>query len=65
MFGSEQVPFWDGNPSHPFLSVKACADFRGLDVGDFVYHCHIAEHEDHGMMSIIRVARDGWTLRAS
>jgi len=30
-------------------------DFRGLDVGDFVYHCHIAEHEDHGMMAIIRV----------
>jgi len=30
-------------------------DCRGLDVGDFVYHCHIAEHGDHGMMAIIRV----------
>jgi FtsP/CotA-like multicopper oxidase with cupredoxin domain len=30
-------------------------DFRGFDIGDFVYHCHIAEHEDHGMMAIIRV----------
>ena len=28
---------------------------RGADVGDFVYHCHIAEHEDHGIMAIIRV----------
>ena len=23
--------------------------------GDFVYHCHIAEHEDAGMMAVIRV----------
>jgi FtsP/CotA-like multicopper oxidase with cupredoxin domain len=50
-----QVPFWDGNPAHPYPSVKVRMDFRGLDVGDFVYHCHIAEHEDNGMMAIIRV----------
>jgi multicopper oxidase len=30
-------------------------DFRGMDIGDFVYHCHIAEHEDDGMMAIVRV----------
>ena len=24
-------------------------------VGDFVYHCHILEHEDGGMMARIRV----------
>jgi FtsP/CotA-like multicopper oxidase with cupredoxin domain len=30
-------------------------DFRGPDVGDFVYHCHILGHEDLGMMAIIRV----------
>ena len=37
-------------------------DFRGPDVGDFVYHCHILAHEDGGMMAIIRVVpRDaGW-----
>ena len=23
--------------------------------GEFVFHCHIAEHEDHGMMANIRV----------
>jgi len=50
-----QVPYWDGNPTHPFPSVTVRMDFRGLDIGDFVYHCHIAEHEDNGMMSIIRV----------
>ncbi|MGD0119717.1 MAG: multicopper oxidase domain-containing protein [Candidatus Binatus sp.] len=50
-----QVPFWDGNPNHPYPSVTVRMDFRGADVGDFVYHCHIAEHEDDGMMAIIRV----------
>jgi FtsP/CotA-like multicopper oxidase with cupredoxin domain len=23
--------------------------------GDFVYHCHILEHEDGGMMAAVRV----------
>ena len=41
--------------SHPFPSVTVRIDFRGAVVGDFVYHCHIAEHEDDGMMAIIRV----------
>jgi FtsP/CotA-like multicopper oxidase with cupredoxin domain len=50
-----QIPFWDGNPRHPYPSVTIRMDFRGVDIGDFVYHCHIAEHEDHGMMAIIRV----------
>jgi FtsP/CotA-like multicopper oxidase with cupredoxin domain len=50
-----QVPYWDGNPKDPYPSVKLRIDFRGHDIGDFVYHCHIAEHEDGGMMAIIRV----------
>jgi FtsP/CotA-like multicopper oxidase with cupredoxin domain len=50
-----QVPYWDGNPDHPYPKVKVRVDFRGPDIGDFVYHCHIAEHEDGGMMAIIRV----------
>jgi hypothetical protein len=48
------VPFWKGR-GHPFPSVKVRMDFRGPDIGDFVYHCHILEHEDNGMMAIIRV----------
>jgi FtsP/CotA-like multicopper oxidase with cupredoxin domain len=50
-----QVPYWDGNPDHPYPKVTVRVDFRGPDIGDFVYHCHIAEHEDGGMMAIIRV----------
>ena len=34
-------------------------DFRGYAKGDFVYHCHILNHEDGGMMAIIRVAPKG------
>jgi FtsP/CotA-like multicopper oxidase with cupredoxin domain len=49
------VPFWDGNHSHPYPSVTLRMDFRGPDIGDFVFHCHILGHEDLGMMNIIRV----------
>ncbi len=51
------VPFWTG--SGPYPSVKLRMDFRGPDVGDFVYHCHILGHEDSGMMAIIRVLPRG------
>jgi FtsP/CotA-like multicopper oxidase with cupredoxin domain len=47
------IPFWRGKGKFP--SVKVRMDFRGPDIGDFVYHCHILEHEDKGMMAIIRV----------
>jgi FtsP/CotA-like multicopper oxidase with cupredoxin domain len=50
-----EIPFWDGNPAHPYPSVTLRMDFRGNDIGDFVYHCHILNHEDQGMMAIIRV----------
>ena len=50
-----EVPNWDGNPAHPFPSVTLRIDFRGHDLGDFVFHCHILGHEDLGMMNIIRV----------
>jgi FtsP/CotA-like multicopper oxidase with cupredoxin domain len=47
------IPFWNG--TGPYPSVKLRMDFRGPDIGDFVYHCHILGHEDSGMMAIIRV----------
>jgi hypothetical protein len=50
-----EIPFWDGNPAHPYPSVTLRMDFRGHDIGDFVFHCHILNHEDEGMMAIIRV----------
>lgn len=53
MLDTVDVPFWSG--SGPYPSVTILLDFRGPDTGDFVYHCHILEHEDGGMMAIIRV----------
>jgi FtsP/CotA-like multicopper oxidase with cupredoxin domain len=50
-----QVAHWDGNPQHPYPTIRVRMDFRGPDVGDFVFHCHILAHEDLGMMNIIRV----------
>ena len=50
-----QVPFWNGNTATPFPDVQLLLDFRGMDVGDFVFHCHILGHEDLGMMAIIQV----------
>ena len=52
-----EVPFWDNvkNPNGPVPDVQLMMDFRGMDIGDFVYHCHILSHEDLGMMAIIRV----------
>lgn len=55
------VPFWDGK-SAVYPMVKVRMDFRDPNsVGTFVYHCHLLEHEDGGMMGTIRVeprARD-------
>ena len=49
------VPFWDGK-SAIYPQVKLRMDFRDPNaVGTFVYHCHILEHEDGGMMGTIRV----------
>jgi FtsP/CotA-like multicopper oxidase with cupredoxin domain len=48
-----QIPFWTGQGPYPYIKVKM--DFRGPTTGDFVYHCHILDHEDAGMMAIIRV----------
>jgi FtsP/CotA-like multicopper oxidase with cupredoxin domain len=48
------VPYWLGG-GLPYTSITVKLDFRGPDIGDFVYHCHILDHEDFGMMAIIRV----------
>ena len=47
------IPFWTGTGPYPNITVRM--DFRGADVGDFVYHCHFIFHADFGMMAIIRV----------
>jgi len=49
------VPFWDGKTSK-YPSVKLRMDFRDPSiVGIFPYHCHLLEHEDGGMMGLVRV----------
>ncbi len=48
------LPYWSG--SGPYPSVKVRMDFRDPNiVGTFVYHCHILQHEDSGMMAAIQV----------
>jgi FtsP/CotA-like multicopper oxidase with cupredoxin domain len=53
MLDMAQVGYRTGSGPYPSITVRM--DFRGKDVGDFVYHCHILGHEDNGMMAIIRV----------
>jgi FtsP/CotA-like multicopper oxidase with cupredoxin domain len=49
------VPYWDGQ-SRTYPSVKLRIDFRDPEtVGTFLYHCHILDHEDGGMMAKIKV----------
>jgi len=54
-----EVPGWDGNPVHPYPAVRLLIDYRGADIGTFVFHCHILGHEDLGMMNIIQVVPPG------
>ena len=49
------VPYYDGKALE-YPSVRLRMDFRDPNtLGDFVYHCHLLEHEDGGMMGLIRV----------
>jgi FtsP/CotA-like multicopper oxidase with cupredoxin domain len=48
------VGFWDGTMPYPSVTVRM--DFRDPEIaGTFVYHCHILDHEDGGMMAEIQV----------
>jgi FtsP/CotA-like multicopper oxidase with cupredoxin domain len=49
-----EIPFYSG--SGPYHSIKVRMDFRDPEIaGTFVYHCHILDHEDQGMMHKIRI----------
>lgn len=49
------VPYYNGRDL-AYPSVRIRLDFRDPNtVGTFVYHCHLLEHEDGGMMGMIRV----------
>jgi FtsP/CotA-like multicopper oxidase with cupredoxin domain len=53
------LPAWkDSNDPVPYVKLRM--DFRGKGssiAGTFVYHCHILEHEDNGMMGSIEVKK--------
>jgi FtsP/CotA-like multicopper oxidase with cupredoxin domain len=49
------VPYFTGR-TLGYPSVRLRMDFRDPEiVGTFVYHCHLLEHEDRGMMGTVRV----------
>ncbi|HEY8053474.1 MAG TPA: multicopper oxidase domain-containing protein [Steroidobacteraceae bacterium] len=49
------VPYFNGRTLQ-YPSVRLRMDFRDPDtVGTFVYHCHLLEHEDGGMMGLVHV----------
>jgi FtsP/CotA-like multicopper oxidase with cupredoxin domain len=48
------VPYWTGSGPYPSITVRM--DFRDPNIaGTFVYHCHVLDHEDAGMMAKILV----------
>ncbi|WP_085314943.1 multicopper oxidase family protein [Derxia lacustris] len=48
------LPAWSGSGPYPAVTLRMY--FNEADIrGNFVYHCHILEHEDNGMMAIVRV----------
>ena len=49
------VPYYNGRALQ-YPSVRLRMDFRDPNtLGTFVYHCHLLEHEDGGMMGTVRV----------
>ncbi|MCB2035922.1 MAG: multicopper oxidase domain-containing protein [Ottowia sp.] len=53
---TKEGAFHDTYPIDPGGWIKLRIRFdRPEQVGRFVYHCHILEHEDKGMMSVIQV----------
>lgn len=46
------------DPNYPLVRpsiTKVLMDFRHVQRGTFVFHCHMLFHEDRGMMAVIRV----------
>jgi FtsP/CotA-like multicopper oxidase with cupredoxin domain len=57
------IPYWSGTGAYHSITVRM--DFSDPNiVGTFVYHCHILEHEDGGMMGEIQILPPGSTATA-
>jgi FtsP/CotA-like multicopper oxidase with cupredoxin domain len=50
-----QAAFLDNYPLPPAARVLFRVRFGGPKLGRFVFHCHILEHEDKGMMALLNV----------
>lgn len=51
------LAYWDGKSTH-YPNVRLRMDFRAPQiVGTFLFHCHILEHEDGGMMGSVEVIK--------
>jgi FtsP/CotA-like multicopper oxidase with cupredoxin domain len=58
------IPYWSG--TGPYHSITVRMDFSDPNIaGTFVYHCHILEHEDGGMMGSIQILPPGSSAMAT
>ena len=58
------IPYWSGTGAYHSITVRM--DFSDPNIiGTFVYHCHILEHEDGGMMGAIQILPNGSTATAA
>ena len=58
------IPYWSGSGPYPSITVRM--DFSDPNIiGTFVYHCHILEHEDGGMMGEIQILPPGSAATAA
>ena len=55
------IPPWDGVSVYPSVTLRM--RFDASVTGKFVYHCHILEHEDKGMMAVIEVVPRSFRFR--
>jgi FtsP/CotA-like multicopper oxidase with cupredoxin domain len=54
LYDTFPIPAWSGSGPYPNITVRM--DFRDPGIaGTFVFHCHILDHEDGGMMAKIQV----------
>ncbi len=50
-----QAAYLDNYPVPPYARILFRLQFDGPKLGRFVFHCHILEHEDKGMMALLNV----------
>jgi len=54
LYDSFPIPNWSGSGPYPSITVRMDFSDPGI-AGTFVFHCHILDHEDGGMMAKIQV----------